>query len=996
MDIRDLVSAAADRYGIPQEILHGVAHAESGYNPDAVSPKGAQGVMQLMPGTARDLGVDPRDPAQNVDGGARYLKAQYDRFGSWPLAAAAYNAGPGAVEKHGGVPPYAETQNYVRKVTGGRSGGSGALPTAADLLSGDTPAPDAHSPGALPSASELLGHQPTIEASIEGHPEYGVGATYKHPTDEPPAKIAERQAAYDYSRASLNAQSPVARAVNGGLSTLDKAIPGADEAAASLGVLGDVVSGRLAPPDHPILGRLSTIPKAWMQQRALQDAQTDDFAKQHPNLANLATGTGLALQVAPAFATGGATAAPTLEALAAKTGVGASLKQLALRSAKAGTVGAVAGEANGLADNGSLQQRLQTGNQDAVVGAMTSAAMPVAGALAGKVGQGAGIAARPAVRTLNRATGGKLLNPNSEAVSRLSRSLKADGATPDQARGIIDDWQAAGGPAPAIIDVISKLPSGGQATLGLVRGAAMTGPARGIAARYGDQVAADLQDNAIGRTRDLTPDVRSIPAIESDVNGRIAANSNAPDVQSGSGGVAVSDALNRRFDAAHSRVQDAYGAARAAEPDRAQVPRAEIPRLAQNLRESVSDFHPADVPGVTRILAGLDNSGSLNVRDLFEMRARLNSLRAGPPSVEGTAAGSAVLALDAQIDDIASRNGFEGDPGVVGLWQDAISARRDLGRAFQGKDMTQALTERELHGDGRTRAVAPEDASAVLLGRNGVTPRQDTVRDLTRIRDTLGPDSPEWAQVQREAQARLLGRDAGTEQFGAAWQGFERQNPELARLLMSDVDRRALAASQGQIAGAVADRGALTAGRGVLNTTPDEYAAGVTDAGSRQPLAQVGAARTIEDAIGRPTEGATGILNRIGTATNTGRNLSRTFGAKESDRFRQSIQNMVAQLNNARYINPNTGSQSAGRLFDAALVDVPDIPTSKTGVIMAILKKLGSGAALTDPEKEAIVRLATTQAGDRAIPIGPQIVPQIQGKAQIAPYIGSAVSAARR
>jgi len=110
--------AAARRHGVPEDLFLRLVQQESGWRTTAKSNKGAYGLAQLMPATARKLGVDRLDPAQNLDGGAKYLRWQFDRFKSWRLALAAYNAGPGAVEKYNGVPPYKETKNYVRIIWG--------------------------------------------------------------------------------------------------------------------------------------------------------------------------------------------------------------------------------------------------------------------------------------------------------------------------------------------------------------------------------------------------------------------------------------------------------------------------------------------------------------------------------------------------------------------------------------------------------------------------------------------------------------------------------------------------------------------------------------------------------------------------------------------------------------------------------------------------------------------------------------------------------------
>ena len=165
MDLEALIQRAAQENGLDPEQLRALIGIESGGDPNALSPKGAMGMMQLMPGTAREMGVtDPNDPEQNIMGGAKYFRQQVDRFGDPDLAAAAYNAGPAAVQKYGGVPPYRETQDYVGKFRD-RLSSAGMAPRAGAQMDtyGD---PTANAMAMLPQVSRSAVDENTIRSTL--------------------------------------------------------------------------------------------------------------------------------------------------------------------------------------------------------------------------------------------------------------------------------------------------------------------------------------------------------------------------------------------------------------------------------------------------------------------------------------------------------------------------------------------------------------------------------------------------------------------------------------------------------------------------------------------------------------------------------------------------------------------------------------------------------------------------------------------------------------
>jgi hypothetical protein len=684
-------------------------------------------------------------------------------------------------------------------------------------------------------------------------------------TDDPKVAAATARAyvsgsPYEATHYALS-QSPMKTAVYGGLETLERAIPFLTEAGAGLGAGAGSVENLLA-------GRPADFGGEWTKARAMQQADVDRFKADHPVASNMTTGLGYAAPVAAALLTGGATLPASVETASPEAGQGlaAFLKPILARGARRAAVGGTTGYAYGASQPGTLAERAKAANLNAKVGAVAGAVIPPAAeAIIGAGGKAAAATGQVLARAANRATGGALLDPEANATARLVAALKADGATPETIKAAANDFLKNGGTTPTLVDVASKLPGGGQNTLALVRGAAMKGSGRNVAADYAAQTRADLQDKAIARTNALTPDQTPAPALRAK---------------------AVAD----RRTQADAEYREPYD-------------------------------QPIDARPVIPALA--DNAGAAGIR---AAATDADAMRLAEESAELAKLKTAAAPLEAAPTPPASTGGDKValSPGAEARVREALG----LDTASEDTPIPVRL------GTLDRIKIALNDAGGDLAEKHPA--RAAGYFDRAReIDDHLAANSPAYAEA-RDAYAR---RSAAID--------------------------------------------ALDIGGTGLTATPDAYAADLAEArlkagGEGAGKAEAGYRTALTDALGAPTEGAKGTVNRVSSSTNQGRNLEATFGADQASTYRAGLRDIANQARTADSLDPNTGSPTAQRLADLGLVEPTDIhiPLTPLRVVLHAVNKIRAGATLTDAERAVVARMGTTPADADALTPGLTAAPE--------------------
>jgi hypothetical protein len=283
----------------------------------------------------------------------------------------------------------------------------------------------------------------------------------------------------------------------------------------------------------------------------------------------------------------------------------------------------------------------------------------------------------------------------------------------------------------------------------------------------------------------------NLGAIQETVGGR--------GIEPGEGARIASERLNAMRDAANKGVKEAYDAARAAGGD-AMLPRATETREA--MLEAVRDYDLESVPRIAKEIEKFGEGGAPTVRDLLDARQRLSVLRQSSDTIESGAASKAIAGMDKYVADALDNDLFLGDPNAVKAWRDALKARREFGKTFEGNDLVQALTAREPRSGEMALKTAPEDAANLILGKSdlGWIGKKDLKRDLTRLRDVLGAESPEWAGIRGELFGRLMSAAKGPSEGGVttvsgtnflnAWDKAKLRDPEIIRSMFTPAERK--------------------------------------------------------------------------------------------------------------------------------------------------------------------------------------------------------------
>lgn len=810
MDLWSFAREEAARQGLDPELVLSVMRQESGGQTSAVSPKGARGPMQLMPGTARDLGVNIDDPQDNIRGGVRYLKQQFDAFGTPELALAAYNAGPGAVRKHGGVPPFAETQDYVRSIMGGGQRSAARVPSGADIFGfSDDDSLAGGDGGELRSGADIFGLED--EPAVQGAS--GAGGAG--------ARLIEGEVLDDAQTQALNERAlPYASRFRGRLT--QEGLPRAqDEAYGRLADQGKLNFNADEGTEAFPAALTTTIEKAdlkpgtWYIDLDGKVGQVPSLKEQHADDSWLRTGLNLGVWATNPIAFGALPLARDARADAIRN-AGASG---ALMGGKNEIASAIEGVPNFVAGGlPAWQKALVEGinrrdaedakakeafpiAHDTAAGSMallTGALMPElrgAGALAtaGRAGVNTGLGAAGGFlstdggmeeRTKGAAIGGGLglaLSPLLKIFGGITRapgdlsteSGQAANAALEQLGTSTAELSPAGrvamrklveegrNPADAArVALAGDLPAPIPMTTGQITGLPGDQLDFNVALRGGAGAKASEEAQQFVNSQQAALDLNIARIVGGMADGPVPAWNE--------GGEAASQALNTVRDNAKRGVDAAYDAARAAEAP-AILPKYDADALTGQMAQRVADFDPMRIGAVQRELdrIAMLSRGDVDLKRLFDARSRLTNLRISNDPIEARAASEAVKGFDDFVGDALSNELFHGDPDTVQLWRTAIGKRRDFGELFQAGDLVERLTEKTGYGGARRLKVDPGEAGNQIFGRSelGSIGRSNLYRDLGKIKSMVDADT--WNQLRAEHFVRMAHRGEGAVEGGA-------------------------------------------------------------------------------------------------------------------------------------------------------------------------------------------------------------------------------------